>query len=168
MTLLRGGRGSLCRLARQEGPLSQEDDPVSPGGLACDPSLLRMTLSRAAVSGFGVGGWLLAPCLPQPSPHPPLGPGASHRDAGARRSQAGRDLGPSSPGPGEPARRGQSSGPPAAQGAWPGERNLQGVCPAWMQRRQWEDDSSFCFASEQGRAFAEIHTDEPEVNSLVA
>lgn len=43
-------------------PLSQEDDCVSPGGLACGPSLLRTTLSRAAVSGFGVGAvspWLL-------------------------------------------------------------------------------------------------------------
>lgn len=75
--------------------LSQEDYSISVGGLACDPSLLRTTLSRAAVSGLGgVSRQLLAPT--QPAPHLPLVPEASHRAqqqaALARSSQAERCL----------------------------------------------------------------------------
>ena len=45
---------------------SQEDYSLSVGGLACDPSLLRTTLSRAAVSGFRG----LAADFPHPTPAP--------------------------------------------------------------------------------------------------
>lgn len=37
----------------ERGPLSQEDYSISAGGLACDPGLLRMTLSRVTASGLG-------------------------------------------------------------------------------------------------------------------
>lgn len=57
------GGGSGSRSGRR--PRSQEDYSVSVGGLACDPSLLRTTLSGAAISGFG--GCPPAPC-PLPSP----------------------------------------------------------------------------------------------------
>lgn len=102
-------------------PLSQKDDCISPGGLACDPSLLRTTLSRAVVSGLGLRGegvdrhWLPAStsqlltcpsCLQLPT--------GRWRPGVARQEALGRAPSPS---PGEPTWKGRGSGSPAAQGA---------------------------------------------------
>lgn len=57
--------------AAERRPRSQEDYSLSVGGLACDPSLLRTTLSRAAVSGFG-GSTAGASPPAQLAPHLPF------------------------------------------------------------------------------------------------
>lgn len=71
---------------------SQEDYSLSVGGLACDPSLLRTTLSRAAVSGFRGSAADFPPPNPrtQPARHLPVALEPSH--GGAAGSRSGQKL----------------------------------------------------------------------------
>lgn len=92
--------------AAERRPLSQEDYCLSVGGLACDPGLLRMTLSTAAVSGFGgVGCRHVPPHSTTASSLPALSSGASH--GGAATGYSGQKLrGTEAPGGLEPRSRG--------------------------------------------------------------
>ncbi|CAD7669943.1 unnamed protein product [Nyctereutes procyonoides] len=91
--------------AAERRPLSQEDYCLSVGGLACDPGLLRMTLSTAAVSGFGGVGCRHIPPTPQQlAPYLPsvleLPTGVQPQATLARSFEAQRHLEASSPGGG--------------------------------------------------------------------
>lgn len=114
---------------------SQEDYSLSVGGLACDPSLLRTTLSRAAVSGFRGSAADFPHPHPrtQPARHLPLALEPSH--GGAAGSRSGQKL-PGREAPGRSlAQLGGELGEPDRQGgAW--RRCGLGLHGPATQRRQ--------------------------------
>lgn len=115
------------------------------GGLACHPSLLRMTLSRAAVSGFG-GSAARAP------PPRSSSPGASH--GGAAASYSGQKVS------GREAPRRPLAQSRGARGARPGAGSLEAGQPGGHRLRVRQRRRLFpvCVAGLQAARGSRRHT----------